>query len=362
MSSLYERASVIAGRSATRSKSPDRLLKAWAAHGDGATVYDTEGRAFIDMVCGLGAISLGYGRRNAGARGVYSLPHVREIDAIEMILRDVAPWASSARPLKTGSEATHAAYRIAKAATGRSVVLIGDWAYHGWHEWCSPGGSGVVRYPLGFDLRHVDRVEDIAAVFVEPPRFDPVDPEWLRDVRAWCTRVGALLVFDSMLYGGRWALGGASQYFGVPPDLECFGKAFGNGEAIAFVVGRDALAEHGEIVSGTFSGDVTGLSALCDTLARYRTEPVIETMWTRGRQLREGFEVVVPASFAVLDGDPPLQRITFTHPEHKISFKDAMADRSVLMYPEWFMTMAAHTEQQIDQVIAATEASCRTLS
>jgi glutamate-1-semialdehyde aminotransferase len=349
--SLYDRAAIIAGRSATRSKAPDRLRKAWARSAEGAVLWDTDGKSYIDLVCGLGAISLGYNLIEGWRQGVFSLPHVCEIEAAEMVLQHVAPWASSMRPLKTGSESTHAAYRIAKAATGRDWVLVGDWAYHGWHEWCAPA---LHRFRHGEDLRGF---QPPAAVFIEPHRWDPVAVDWLKDVRAWCTHVGALLVFDSMLYGGRWALGGASAYFGVQPDLECFGKAFGNGEAVAFVVGRDALAEQGQLVSGTFSGDVTGLSAVCDVLQTYTTEPVIETLWARGRQLKAGFDQVVPASFAWLDGAAPLQRIQFVNPDHKVPFKDAMAARGVLMYPDWFMTCFAHTEAQIDQVIAAAEAS-----
>lgn len=354
--SLYDRAAIIPGRSMTRSKAPDRLLKAWAKYAAGAVIWDTEGRQYLDMVCGLGAISLGHRQSHLGHLfGVYSLPHVREIEAAEGVLEHVAPWASSVRFLKTGSEATHAAYRIAKAATGRDWVLVGNWAYHGWHEWCSPAPT---LFPQGGDLRGFERP---AAVFLEPHRFEPVSVEWLKSVRAFCDRTGALLVFDSMLYGGRWALGGASEFFGVTPDLECFGKAFGNGEAVAFVVGNQALAEHGEIVSGTFSGDVTGLSAVCDVLETYTTEPVIETLWARGHQLKHGLQQVLPASFATIDGCAPLLRIQFAQPDHKVPFKDAMAARGVLMYPDWFMTMYAHTEQQIDQVIEAAEACAKEL-
>jgi glutamate-1-semialdehyde aminotransferase len=189
-----------------------------------------------------------------------------------------------------------------------------------------------------------------------------MDVRVLRHMRTFCDKCGVLLVFDSMLWGGRYALGGASEYYGVIPDLECFGKAFGNGEAVAFVVGNQALAEHGEIASGTFSGDVTGLSAVCEVLRAYTTEPVIETLWARGKQLHAGLSQVLPASFATLTAPTPLIGITFANPAHKTAFKDAMAERGVLMFPDWWMVCYAHTEEQIDRVIAAAEASCRTLN
>ena len=377
--SLYDRAAIIPGRSLTRSKAPDRLLRAWASSGNGAYVYDTDQRPLLDMVCGLGAISLGYQatreHTDYWAHGVYSLPHEAEIDAAEAVLRHVAPWASAVRFVKTGSEATHAAYRMAKKATGRPLTLKGDWAYHGRHEWTD---EHALEFPHGADLSRLYSEFDqrrIAAVFVEPHRWQPVDVEWLKAVRAFCDRSGALLVFDEMIYGGRWALGGASEYYGVQPDLACYGKAFGNGQAVAFVAGREALAEHGEIVSGTYSGDVTGLTAVLDTLQVYTSEPVIETLWARGKQLQDGLRQVIPASLGTVEGAPVHPRIRFADPavnqpydyrpsvERPLAhrFKEAMAQRGVLCTVDWFLVMYAHTEQQINQVIEAAEQSVKEL-
>lgn len=370
---LYERAAIIPGRSATRSKSPDRLLKAWADTARGATIRDTDGREYIDCVCGLGAISLGYDpyehtRRQAG---VFSLPHCLEVTAAEAVLTHVAPWATSFRPLKTGSEATHAAYRIAKKATGRSRVLVGDWAYHGWHEW----SEQAEKYPHGHRWPGGEADNDIAAVFIEPHRWEEINPEWLWHVRVFCDVVGALLVFDEMIWGGRYALGGASEYYGVRPDMACYGKALANGQACAFVVGHDVVREHGEIVSGTFSGDVTGLSAVLDTLDVYTKEPVIDTLWARGRQLMDGLKQVIPAELGTVEGAPVHCRIRFKDPQlnqpydyrpsearplsHR--FKEAMAKRGVLCTAEWFLTMYAHTPEQIDQVIQAAAESVKEL-
>lgn len=370
--SLYDRAAIIPGRSLTRSKAPDRLLKAWAKGGNGATLMDTEGRTYIDMVCGLGAISLGYQLRVSG--GVYSLPSESEVYAAEAVLEHVTPWASSVRFVKTGSEACHAAYRIAKRATGKHCTLMGDWSYHGWHEWCDEHAN---RFSNGADLDALcgSLAPRIAAVFIEPHRWEPVNIEWLTSVRAFCDRTGALLVFDSMIYGGRYALGGASDYFGVTPDLECFGKAFGNGQAVAFVAGREALAEHGELVSGTYSGDSVGLEAVIDTLKVYTTEPVIETLWARGRQLMEGLRQVIPSDIGAVEGHPPHCRIRFNDPpasgvyDYRASterplahrFKEEMATRGVLVYPDWLMVMYAHSEAHIARVIEAAEGACAAL-
>ncbi len=342
MTTLYERAAIIPGRSLTRSKA---IFQRFGQSAYGAVITDTDGYENVDMLCGLGAISLWN-----GDGGVMSLPHQGEVTAAEAVLAHVAPWASSVRFMVSGSEACHAAYRIAKKATGKSRVFIGDWAYHGWLE--QPAGAETFKHG-----ELPPESEDIAAVFVEPHRWEPVSVEWLRSVRAFCDRVGALLVIDEMIYGGRWALGGATEYFGVIPDLACFGKAFGNGLPVAFVVGNAALAEHGTIVSGTYSGWRGGLEAVEETIVLYVTEPVIETLWARGRQLQEGLRQVIPVELGACEGQPVHQRVRFFNPDHGEAFMHAMFRRGVLWHPACANVMYAHAEAQIDQVITAAQAS-----
>ncbi len=360
--SWYDRASVIPGRSSTCSKAPGRFMpiEQGPLYGAGevnALIRGEDDRLYIDMLCALGAVSLGYGTTDFD-RGVSSLPSAIEIETAECILQHVAPWASCVKFVKTGSEATHAAYRIAKKATGHWRVMMGDWAYHGWFEWSQ---DLAPKFNHGFDFEAWYSVspEPIAAIFIEPHRWEPVDVEWLKAVRAFCDRVGAMLVFDSMIYGGRFALGGTSEYFGVIPDLECYGKAMANGEACAFVVGRDALHEHGGLlVSGTYSGDVTGLSAVLDTLRVYTTEPVIDTLWARGRQLKAGLEQLAAGREDVFsEGNPVHQRFRFVDKARGHRFSGEMATRGVLWHPECTNVMYAHTEAQIAHVLNAAAES-----
>ncbi len=354
MPSLSERSSVIAGGVMTRSK---KLFGEWGENAYGSHVVGTNGEIYVDMLGALGAISL-----ENSPHAVQSLPNRVEVEAAEAVLQHVAPWASSVRFTVTGSEATHAAYRIAKKATGRSQVLMGDWAYHGWHEWCQ-GGHGVSTFSHGDDLNTAYRGAEcfIAAVFIEPHRWEPLDPLWMQQVRAFCDRVGALLVFDSMIWGGRMALGGASEYFGVRPDLECFGKAFGNGLPVAFIVGNDALDKHGEMVSGTYSGYPAGLQAVVDTVHAYTAEPVMETLWTRGRQLQNGLRRVIPADLGVCEGLPVHQRVRFFNEAHGPAFTQAMKARGILWHYACANVMYSHTEAQIDRVIQAAGESVQCL-
>lgn len=369
--SLAERSKVIPGGVMTRSKA---LFGQWAHRGFGAEVWCQDGVRRLDMLCGLGAVSLGYaGGGEYDYDGVMSLPCVAEIEAAEAVLKHVAPWASHVRFTCTGSEACHAAYRIAKKTTGRDVILMGDYAYHGWHEFAAERGpllgeGGYVEGVTNLQFKHGEQLwaphpDRVAAVFVEPHRFEilPDGKAWLQSVRAFCDRIGALLVFDSMIWGGRHALGGLSQWSGVIPDLECFGKAFGNGEPVAFVVGRDALAKHGTIASGTYSGHPRAMQAVIDTIHTYTTDLVIHTLWARGRQLQEGLRRVVPARIGVCEGYPVHQRIRFFDDSHGPKFTAEMLKRGIIWHFACANVCFSHTEEQIDRVIAAAAESVMVL-
>ncbi len=355
MLSLYERAKVIAGRSLTRSKA---VFGKYADGGRGAAITDTDGVVRLDMLCALGAASL----HNGG--GVLSYPHRLEVEAAEMVLANVAPWASSIRFLTSGSESTHAALRIAKRVTGRSIALMGDWAYHGQQEWSSDlDYPWTKRFAHGADLSAfcAGWEQDVRAVFIEPHRWEPIDREWLCSVRRFCDRTGALLVFDEIIWGGRWALGGASEWFGIVPDLACYSKALWNGQTGSCIVGNAALAEHGEMISGTFSGSPVSLAAVLATVRTYRDEPVIETLWARGRQLAAGLDVVIPPDIALREGAAVHQRLHFFDAARGVRFMERMADRGVIWHPLVANVMYAHTPDDIDRVIAAAAASCKGL-
>jgi glutamate-1-semialdehyde aminotransferase len=399
----FAAAAAIPGRSLTRSKAPGRYYPVgkgplYALSGNGAMLTTVDGQVLIDMVCALGAISLGYGHENVwpiiGAvrsGWIYSLPHPAEALAADALLYLCAPWATYCRFVKTGSESLHAAVMVARSATRRPVVLVADNAYHGWHDWVQAtwdGGSldrpgagvnqvsptpgdvlpnGVPRaysesiavYRYG-DMDHLTdlarRIGEnrIAAVLVEPARWQETTIEWLEGVRAWCDTNGSLMVMDEMIYGCRWRHGGGSEYYRVTPDLACFGKAIANGAPIAAVVGNDPLRKHGEMVSGTYSGDVAALEAVRVTLAEYADRNVIDTLWDRGEQLMDGLDKVVAAHAGMFrDGAPVHQRVRFTEPGMGHRFSEAMMRRGVLWHPDVVNVCAALTPDMVDRVVKA---------
>jgi glutamate-1-semialdehyde aminotransferase len=340
------------GGSQTRSK---RDLFDWPQtvdYADGAYVYDGD-REYIDWIAGLAAVGLGYRhwkvdeavRRQIMAGVTFPLPTRLEGEVAELLC-ETLKWPEQVRWVKTGSEATDGAMLIARAATGRrKIVSIG---YHGWHQTHLPGPD-VVSLPIhsmGWD-RHVDG--DTAAVLVEPMRDNHVGDagEYLRDLQDYCRDVGALFILDEIVTGFRWAIGGASEYFGITPDLACYGKAMANGYPIAAIVGGKGLMAHAIGVSSTFGGEGIGLAAAKATIQVYRSEPVIDTLWARGKQLMAGVPELV--------GYP-------VHPHFPGEGKwdgersarcQRAAEWGVLVHPAGMNPMYAHTEEDVKKTIEA---------
>ncbi len=278
----------VAGFTSTGSKRPEALfglvdpgpdLPIRMRRSAGPRIWDDQGREYLDLLMALGAVSLGYAHpavmaaaREALERGgVGSLAPVEE-ERLAGRLRELLPWLESIRFLKTGAEAVAAAVRLARAATGRSLVL--GCGYHGWLD-LSSGGPGVPTAvqadfrAIPFDdaartraaIREADN--ELAAVVIEPVVDGAPTIEWLQLLRAETERVGAALIFDEVKTGFRLAVGGAVERWGVVPDLVVLGKALGNGFPLAAVGGaRRLLDQVGRTwISSTLATEFVALAA-----------------------------------------------------------------------------------------------------
>ena len=229
----------------------------FVARGDGARIWDVEGREYLDYVQSYGASILGHAPadvvnavQDALTRGsTFGAPTEREVQLAEAIVERV-PGLEMVRLVSSGTEATMSAIRVARGATGRERVVKFAGNYHGHSDGLlAAGGSGVADQGLADSAgvtagavadtivapyNQVPELDDsIAAVIVEPvaanmglvrPR-----PGFLEGLRHACTRAGALLIFDEVITGFRVAPGGATEDTGVIPDLWCFGKVIGGG-------------------------------------------------------------------------------------------------------------------------------------
>ena len=296
--------------SKSRVQYPEGQAPMFLTYGQGGRVWDVDGNEYVDLVSGLLPVVLGYRdadvdqaiRRQLDNGISFSLATTLEADLSERLV-EIIPSAEMVRFGKNGSDATSAAVRLARAYTGRDRIAV--CGYHGWRDWYiatttrNKGVPAAVRefshsFPYN-DLEALDRLLDshsgeFAAVTMEPMNTTEPEPGYMEGVRDIAHRHGALLVYDEIITGFRYALGGAQELFGVAPDLACFGKALGNGMPIAAVVGRaDVMREMEEIFfSATFGGETLSLAAAIAVIDKMRREPVIDTLWRTGERLAEG--------------------------------------------------------------------------
>ncbi|MFZ9675308.1 MAG: aspartate aminotransferase family protein [Ilumatobacteraceae bacterium] len=271
------------------------------ARGEGAHVYDVEGRRYIDLVQSYGAVILGHAHptittalAKAAVDGTsFGAPTPREMKLAEAISERV-PSCERVRLMNSGTEATSTVVRLARGLTGRKKIIIFDGNFHGATDaLLAAGGSGVatlglpgtagvpeeaVANTIVAPYNVVPEIDDtVAAVIVEPVAANmgvvAPAPGFLEGLRAACDRVGALLVFDEVITGFRLGTGGAQGRFGVRPDLTCFGKVIGGGLPIGAVGGRrdvmETLSPLGKVFhAGTLAGNpmatAAGLAALSE--------------------------------------------------------------------------------------------------
>lgn len=316
---LRERASaIIPSCSQTFSKSPTQFVQGVAPvfldRGDGCRVWDVDGNDYIDYPMALGPLILGYCdpdvnsavREQLEQGSLYSLPHKLEIEVAEM-LTEIVPCAEMVRFGKNGSDVTSGAIRAARAYTGRDLVACSG--YHGWQDWYIGTTTRKLGVPenvreltLSFtynDIQSLERIFSenpgkVAAVILEPMGVVPPVPDFLRKVKEITRREGAVLIFDEIITGFRWANGGAQEYFGVQPDLACFGKAMANGFPLSAVVGqKDIMKVFDDIFfSFTFGGETLSLAAAKATITKIIKHNVIDHIAEHGRQLQDGYDVL----------------------------------------------------------------------
>ncbi|MBF0127562.1 MAG: aminotransferase class III-fold pyridoxal phosphate-dependent enzyme, partial [Magnetococcales bacterium] len=294
---------------------PHGVSPFFITHGRGSRVWDVDGHEYTDFINGLLSISLGYQdpdvtravRAQLEKGVIFSLPHPLEMEVAEKITAMV-PGAEMVRFGKNGSDATAGAIRLARAHTGRDHVAV--CGYHGWQDWYIGSTLRNLGVPRAIrDLTHTFVYNDIdslrrifaahpgevAAVILEPVNVELPREGFLEAVRELTRQEGSVLVFDETITGFRLANGGAVAYFGVTPDLVTLGKGLANGFPISAVAGRrEIMALMEEIFfSFTFGGETLSLAAASATLDKLRREPVVATLWQRGRQLLDGLGVLV---------------------------------------------------------------------
>ena len=280
-------------------------------HADGARVYDVDGNEFLDFICCLGPITLGYNypavnkavieQLNKGI--IFSTQAPVECELAEL-LTQVIPCAEMVKFVKNGSDATTAAIRLARAYTGRERVAM--CGYHGMHDWsigASANNKGVPKAVCALtktykynDIASLENLLDAhpgeyAAVIIEPIQSNGTTKEYLQAVVDTAHKHGAVAIFDEVVSGFRYAIGGASEYYGVTPDMASYGKGCANGMPLSFVAGKKELIsiiEQGVFVSMTFGGDAISIAGSLATIKEMQEKDAIRHIWKLGTILLEG--------------------------------------------------------------------------
>lgn len=346
--------------------------------GRGCRVWDVDGHEYVDYFMAFGPFLLGYADEEVDAAaihqlrrgGLLSLSHPLHLEFLERLLARF-PGAEMGMFFKTGSEATTAALRIARRATGRRVVA--RCGYHGWHDWCLPLAAEV---PAGLDAQVLEfaanvaslealltaHAGQVAAVIVAPEMVRAPSVEVFAGLARLARAHGAVFVMDEVKTALRIAPGSMQRRYGVVPDLTTVSKALGNGWPIAAVIGaRSVMASAaGMHLSATYHGDTAAMAAAIAVLDIVERDEVAEHVWRLGARLIDGLNAAAArhgvAAEAYGEPLPPMPFLRFDRGEARDAFFAACVARGVLLHPRhmWFISRA-HTDADIERTLEVAD-------
>jgi len=391
--------------------------------GTGSRLTDVDGNDYVDYLLGLGPMILGH-RHPVVTRAVadaiseygtcFGVPYELEVEAAEKVVAAV-PGIDQVRFTNSGSEAVGTAVRLARAHTGRRLIVRFEGHYHGWQDtvyWSNhpdPALAGPADQPRpvaagpGVPLELTDtlvvltwndpdsfvrlmeqRGHEVAAVITEAAVFNTgcilPEPGYLELLRSETRKHGALLIFDEVITGFRFCRGGAQEWFGVTPDLTTLAKGLGGGFPVAAVGGSheamSMIAEGRYSHSGTYNANVVQCAAVAATMDVLAEPGLYERQRARGNRLADGLRKLaddhgIPAAveglgtvFQLWFSDAPIRnwRDAAAHADEArfTRWWQEMFLRGVLFHPLQFENLfvsLVHTDDDVDRtLVAAAEA------
>jgi glutamate-1-semialdehyde aminotransferase len=359
--------------------------------GKGCRLIDVDGNEYIDFLCGYGPIILGYREaevdeavyEQVSGKGFCFTLTQKYQNILAKKLTELVPSSELSIFLKTGSDATTASIRIARAHTGKLKVM--RCGYHGWHDWCveMKGGIPSKFYEDVFEFRYnsLDQLEklmaahgtDTAAIIMTPfghPNHEKMEtprPGFLEGVRKIADRYGAVLVYDEIRTGFRLSMGGAQKLYGVVPDLTVLGKAMANGYPISVVTGNKDImmaASQKLFISSTFFPNSDGFVAALKTIEILERDNVLENIWEKGERFIGRIRALIDKYDvgAELTGVAPMFYITFEKDETG-AYKDKRKDFYIQLIRKGFFFSPfhhayisfRHTEEDLALTLRAIE-------
>lgn len=398
---LYNRAKeIIPGGTQLLSKRPEMWLPdLWPAYyskAKGCEVWDLDENHYYDMsIMGVGANVLGYAfdevdeeaKRAIDCSGMCTLNAPEEVELAEKLLK-LHPWADMVRYAKAGGEAMSVAARIARAYTGRDIVLV--CGYHGWHDWYLSANlvkgdpladvhlkglepAGVPRGLAGSNLIfHYNDIEEfqklmteyegeIAAVIMEPIRNDAPNPGYLEEIRKITREKQIVLVFDEITAGFRVCAGGSHLVLGVEPDIAVLGKAMSNGYPVSAIIGRKSVMEAAQntFISSTFWTERIAFAATVASIDCYQKYQVEEHQKRIGKKVQEGWKAIAKKTGVRIhiSGILPLSHFEFEYDNplvYKTYFTQEMLAEGFLAGTGLYVSLA-HTDEIVEKYLQAVE-------
>ena len=360
-------------------------------YGKGSRLTDVDGNEFIDFLCGYGPIILGYREdevddaviKQIKDKGFCFTLTQRYQNQLAKKLTELVPCSELSIFLKTGSDATTAAIRIARAYTNRIKVM--RCGYHGWHDWCVEMKGGIPEkfYEDVYEFRYnnLDQLEDLmkkygdqtAAIIMTPfghpihQKMEIPKPGFLEGVRELANKHGTVLVFDEVRTCFRLRMGGAQELYGVTPDLTVLGKGMANGYAISVVTGKaDVMMAAAQklFISSTFFPNSDGYIAALKTIEIMERDNVLNNIWEKGNRLLTKIQNIIDKYEvgAELSGVAPMFFITFkrdeanTQKEKRDDFYTQLIRKGFFFTPHHHAYISyRHTEEDLDKTATAID-------
>ncbi|WP_070000892.1 glutamate-1-semialdehyde 2,1-aminomutase [Cellulosilyticum sp. I15G10I2] len=381
-------------------------------HAAGSKIYDVDGNAYIDYICSWGPLILGHGNEvvlegvmEQLKRGTsYGVPTQIEVEMAKLIV-EAYKGIDQVRMVNSGTEATMSAIRAARGYTGKKKILKFEGCYHGHSDaLLVKSGSGTITYGVPTspgipedvikhtlvgrynDMEELKEIfkthgSDIACVIVETISGNmglvPGKKEFLQLLRDITNEYQSVLIFDEVITGFRLGYGSSPEYFGIEPDMACFGKIIGGGLPVGAYGGKEAIMNMISPVgpvyqAGTLSGNPLAMHMGKNTLEYLRDHPdVYEVLNEKAAYLEEG----IKSNLKKLGLDLAVTRVgsliglffisgkaenyddvkNCDLEKFNIYFK-AMLEQGVLIGPAQFEAMfisTAHTQEELDQTIEA---------
>lgn len=423
---LYERAKkVIASGTNTFSRAPgvfpDGAAPKFLEKQAGSYTWDVDGNKYIDMVMGCGPVTIGHNhpvindaiKKQLDKGTLFSMLNPLEVEVSEKLVKTI-PCAEMVKFSKNGSDVCAASVRLARHITGKNIIF--QWGYHGFHDWyigTTDRNAGVPKavkeLTITFDYEDTDKLEEmfskhknnVAAIVMEPVigqmhrcgncydsynqqyRKHPVksfkackndqNMKILNRIKKIAHENGALLIFDEMISGFRFSMGGAGEYFNVIPDLATFGKGITNGMPLGILAGKkEYMKEFDKVfLSSTYAPEALTLAAASANIDFYNENNVIIDFWRKGDFLEYHFEQIIDKydlRKTVSLAGYSVRMMVNTHkndgiqdPKLATLYQQEMFKNGILCFSGVLMLSYTLTTKNLEQIVNAFDKTCQVI-